>query len=269
MRFLAALPALALAACVPGAAGVQPATLAVRYPPGDQQAYHLHEVFTGALTNAAGQVQPVTFDLRAAESTRVTAVDPDGTATLEVELTGVTGTSNGQALPPLGTQTDQVRVATDGRVLGGGAGGGGSTTTVPSADQWFAILPDRKVAPGATWTRDFERANPFGPGSLKVHSASQLLRYEQAGGVRTAVVQSQLGTPVDVDLAQAPAGGAVAHEKGSVSADVTSWLDPAAARIVKTSARTRFDLAVNVASSTGTATYTLTGSQTVDLERTG
>jgi hypothetical protein len=46
-------------------------------------------------------------------------------------------------------------------------------------------------------------------------------------------------------------------------------LDPAAARIVKTSARTRFDLAVNVASSTGTATYTLTGSQTVDLERTG
>ena len=84
MRFLAVLPGLALAACAPGVSAAQAATLAVKYRVDDQQTYRLHEVFTGAVAGDSGQVQVVTFDLRAVEATRVTALDPDGTATLLV-----------------------------------------------------------------------------------------------------------------------------------------------------------------------------------------
>src|SRR5437868_4317537 len=83
----ASLPVIALAACAPGASAAPPAaTLAVKYRVGDQQTYRLHEVFTGALAGDSGQVQAVTFDLRAVEATRVTALDPDGIASLEVQL---------------------------------------------------------------------------------------------------------------------------------------------------------------------------------------
>jgi len=67
-----------------------------------------------------------------------------------------------------------------------------------------------------------------------VHSENQLLRYEQAGGVRAAVVRSRLSTPVDLDIKLAAPAGTVLHDRGSVSADVTSWLDSGAGRFVKT-----------------------------------
>src|SRR5207253_622290 len=142
--------------------------------------------FTGALLTS-GQTQPVATDLRGGQVMRVTAVDPDGTAALDVELVGLSGTSNGQALPPLGTQRSTLRVAADGRILGGGqAGAAAVKVTLPAADQTFAILPPTPVKPGDAWTVDFERPNAFGAGAWKIHSENRLLRYEQVAGVRTA-----------------------------------------------------------------------------------
>ncbi|MEP7105807.1 MAG: hypothetical protein ABI838_08170, partial [Chloroflexota bacterium] len=57
-------------------------------------------------------------DLRAGQVFQVTAVDPDGTAALDVELVDISGTSDGQPLPPLGTQRTTQRVAADSRILG-------------------------------------------------------------------------------------------------------------------------------------------------------
>jgi len=256
VKLLPALLALALGACLPGSSDAEAATLALRYHAGDQQTYRFHEVFTGALAAAGGQVQAITFDLRAAQSTRVTAVDPDGTATLEVELRDVTGTSNGQPLPALGTQRYEMRVGPDGRVVAGGAGAGGGPVSVPSADQAFSILPDHTVKPGDAWTRDYQRPNPLAPGSLEVHSESRYLRDEQLAGVRSAVVETRLSTPVDQDLT---VGERTLHETGTVSADVTTWLDAGAGRILKARSSTRFDLS--------SAGYRLSGSQTLDLER--
>ena len=243
-----------LAACGTDA---QAATLAIRYHAGEQETYRLHQVFTAALTSAAGQVQPLTFDLRAVESTRVTAVQGGGGATLEVQLLDMTGTSNGQQLPPLGTQSYQLQVGPDGRILGGGASStGSSAVSVPSADQAFSILPDRKVKPGDTWTRDYERPNPLGSGAFKVHSANRFLRYEQVGGVQAAVVESKLSTPVDQQVTLA---GQPLHETGTVTADVTSWVDAGAGRFLKANSTTKFQLS--------TAGYQLGGSQTLELDR--
>ena len=181
----------------------------------------------------------------------------DGSATLEVQLLDTTGTSNGQTLPPLGTQTYQLQVGTDGRILGGGASAAGtSAVSVPSADQSFSILPDRKVKPGDTWTRDYERPNPLASGSLKVHSENRFLRYEPLSGAQAAVVESKLSTPVDQ---QVTLGGQTLHETGTVSADVTSWLDAGAGRFLKATSSTKFQLSA--------AGYQLQGSQTQELDR--
>ena len=243
-----------LAAC---GSDVQAATLAIRYRSGDQVTYHVHQVFTAALANAGAQIQPLTFDLRAVERTKVTAVAGDGTATLEVQLLDTTGTSNGQPLPPLGTQSYQLLVGPDGRILGGGASAAGtSAVSVPSADQSFAILPDRKVKPGDAWTRDYERPNPLGSGSLKVHSENRFLRYEQLNGVQAAVVESRLSTPVDQQVTLA---GQPLQETGTVTADVTSWVDAGAGRFLKTISAAKFQLSA--------AGYQLQGSQTLEVDR--
>jgi len=192
---------LGLAGCVSGASDAAAATLAVKYRVGDQQTYRFHQVFTGALSSADGHLQPVTFDVRAVETTQVTAVAADGSATLDVQLLDLSGTSDGQQLPLLGTQRYQLRMGADGRILEGGVGvSGSSTLSVPSADQTFAILPDHKVKPGDGWTRDYERPDALGSGSLKVHSENRWLRYEQLSGTRAAVVQSRLSTPIDQEL---------------------------------------------------------------------
>jgi len=246
--------ALLLAAC---GGDVQAATLAIKYRTGDQETYHVHQVFTAALAGAAGQVKPLTFDLRAVETTRVTAVAADGSATLEVQLLDTTGTSNGQQLPPLGTQSYQLQVGADGRILGGGASAAGtSAVSIPSADQSFSILPDRKVKPGDGWTRDFERPNPLGASSLKVHSENRFLRYEQLDGVQAAVVESKLTTPVDQQVTLA---GQPLQETGTVTAKVTSWVDAGAGRFLKGTSSSKFQLAA--------AGYQLQGSQTQELDR--
>jgi hypothetical protein len=239
--------------------------LAFKFKVGDRPTYSFREVFTGALLTG-GQTQPVATNLNGAEVLQVTAVDPDGSATIDDQLVDVTGTSNGHALPPLGTQHSTVRVATDGRILSGDPSGGSEAkVALPAADQIYAILPPKPVQPGATWTVDFERPNPFGAGAWKVHSENRLLRYEQMGGVRSAVVASRLSTPFDVDLDPARLGqpaGVALRESGTVTADVTTWIDPAAGRMVRTSSKSKFDVAVAV---NGTPSYRLTGSQTVDL----
>ena len=208
-------------------------------------------------------------DLRAGQVFQVTAVDTDGTAALDVELVDISGTSNGQPLPPLGTQRTTRRVAADGRILGGGPSGAAAIkVAIPAADQTYAILPARPVRPGDAWSVDFERPNPFGTGSWKVHSENRLLRYEQVAGVRAAVVASRLSTPFDVDLDPAQLGqpaGVALHEAGTVTAEDTTWLDPAAGRVLKTSSQSRFDVAITV---NGAAGYRLSGNQAVDLALT-
>lgn len=239
--------------------------LALKFTVGDRSSYAFRQVFTGALLTG-GQTQPVAIDLRAGQVVHVTAVDPDGTAAIDVELIDISGTSNGQALPPLGTQRSTLRVAPDGRILGGGlAGPSAVKVTLPAADQTFAILPPAPVKAGATWAVDFERPNAFGAGAWKIHADSRLLRYEQVAGVRTAVVASRLSTPFDVELDPAKLGqpaGVALHESGTVTAEDTTWVDPAAGRVVKGTSTSRFDVTVAV---NGTASYRLSGSQSVDL----
>jgi hypothetical protein len=211
----------------------------------------------------------VATDLRAGQVFRVTAVDGDGTAAVDVELIDISGTSNGQPLPPLGTQRTTQRIAPDGRILGGGPSGPAAVkVTIPAADQAYAILPAGAVRPGDAWTVDFERPNPFGTGTWKVHSENRLLRYEQVAGVRAAVVASRLSTPFDVDLDPAQLGqpaGVALHESGTVTADDTTWVDPAAGRVVKTSSQSRFDVTLMVNGAPG---YRLSGSQSVELALT-
>lgn len=285
MRRLIAVAVL-LVAC-----GILPAhaqTLSLAFKQGEQYAYTLH--FTGTFAAKVGSIsQDVKIDARAKETVTIAAVESDGTADMTLTLSDLTITttgkaSDGSATTSTTTQTNaippqQLKVAPDGRVLSING------QTISSESPFgvltggylvYAVLPDSAVKPGDKWSKSYDQAQPGGSSSVHVTSNSTYLRDESFRGVNTAVVETHSAADFTLNLfapkspppntpngtGARPTPGGLGAIQGSVTSDTTSWIDPGAHRVLKSSMKATLKASINEFESQ----VTVTGTQSLDLE---
>lgn len=270
------------------------AALTLAFTEGDTAGYQVHMTMDGDIEADALGSQAIAMDLSETLSWKVVSVDPDGTATIEVTVSDVSGTANGQAVPaPDAPTTTQMRVAPDGRILSAGdlafsASGSTDGTGFPGMGQMTPLLPDQPVAPGDTWEKSFAQEFPFGEGEIRFTSHNRFDRYEDVDGARTAVIVSELTMPLDfsLDFGELLAafgegfGGDAKGEKALKNATIdyggrgtfvlTSWVDLANKQMVRSSSRGDFDMTMAFSGIPGVPDGTelaFTGTFTQDLER--
>ncbi len=241
------LTLLALLAFACGAVPAQAQTLSLGYHSGDTFKYSFHSTTKQTIV-ASGVSLPADVDISANEAVKVVSVDSAGSADIALTLGnfaiksttgGVSNTTTG--IPDM---TVDLKVGADGRILSlngnqfaagnpflafSGMGGGLFV---------ISVLPSNAVKPGDTWSKDYDQANPGGNGSVHLTTHSTYLRNETLNGVNAAVVETTSSGSIDITLG--PAGGAAPSGafggsiKGTMTSDVTTWLDPGGHRILKT-----------------------------------
>ena len=296
VRRLVVAVAFLLVAC--GILPVHAQTLALAFKQGDHYAYVLR--FNGTFTLQAGAIsQDVKFDVKADESDSVTSVESDGTADITVTFSKLTVTVTGKspdgststttststnAIPP-----QQLKVAPDGRVLGVNGESVSEISplgVVGGSDLAYAVLPDTAVKPGDKWSKSYDQAQPSAVGvgsTVHVTSNSTYLRDESFHGVNAAVVETRstavftmsfgsTGPPPPSPPTGSPgvpsAIGAAAQ--GSVTSDTTSWIDPSAHRVLKSTMKATYRASITGIEGTETTPaaggVTIVGTQSLDLE---
>jgi hypothetical protein len=280
------LAVVALFAVACGAVAVQAKSLSLAFHSGDTYKYSFHST-TQQTIGAGGISLPTDIEMTAGETVKVNSVDSTGMADLTLTLNnlaiksttgGVTNTTTG--IPD--TTTD-IKVAADGRVVSvdgsplaagnpflafSGVGGGFFVT---------AVLPSNTVKPGDTWSKDYDQANPGGTGSIHVTSKSKYLRDESLNGVNAAVVETTSNGAIDINIGAPAAAGATPigfggmSIKGTLTSDVTAWIDPNGHRVLKTHSTESNDgtMTMNMSSSSAlpglTGPMTIKGTGTTDL----
>ena len=282
MKRFALLAVLLLVAGCGSLVGPKAHTLSLTYKAGDTYKYKLHTTSKQTVTTG-GMSLPVEFEISARESIKVRSVDKSGTADLELTLTDVTyksslgGTTNTTTTQPF---TIDMQVASDGRLVSvegnllptgtpieafSGLGGGFFVS---------AVLPNHPVKPGDSWTKDYDQANTMGSGGLHITSTSTYLRNESLSGVNAAVVETKSTITIDMtytEPAASPANQVSSLSiKGTVTTDVTTWIDPDGHRVLKTHSTAADDATMEAtAPPTGqvdsTGPFTAKGSATTDL----
>lgn len=210
----------------------------------------------------------------------VVEVAPDGAATVDVSVEDVSGSFAGQPLPPASDMELRMVIGPDGglreidgqpvpEALGQGWADPSGSGGLPGM-QSFPFLPDEPVGPGDEWVRDVDQPVPFGEGRIQVHSENEFVRYEDVGSVRTAVIESEISSPMDwtIDLSELAEfgeeletsdGGFVDVEglpstisyRGDVSQDQTTWLDPDRGEMVRSELSGEFDVTIRASGGEG------------------
>ena len=293
MRKLILLVALVMAAC--GSFGVPQAhAITLAYKTGDAYSYHFHAVLNYTVGISTMTI-PVIADVAADEKMTVKSVDSSGTADLDVKLTNlaVKVTANGTTnTTTKDTATSiEMKVGSDGHVIsvnGNAISGSPSIPGIPGTQGGLlsAILPDKAVKPGDTWTKSFDVTPPAGSGSIHVASTNKYARDERVGSVNAAVVQSNINTTINLSLNTSASGQGGASLfpstgssglqsftiKGTDASIVTSWVDTSAKRILKTHQTDTLDLTIAFTMAPGSTPgvmlngpITLKGTQTLDM----
>lgn len=220
--------------------------------------------------------------MKANETVTVDSVDSSGVASVSVTVTNVSLTStvnigNGlttstatiPALPPV-----SLKMTPDGRIVSvngvtipgnlmSGIGVGGNIAS--------AVLPDKAVKPGDTWTKTYDDASPGGGGSIHVTATSTYLRDESFHGVQAAVVETASTTTINLDSKRATPTSTVGL-KATETSDATSWIDPGSHRLLKTLMTSSNEMTMSSGGPAAGAIpglagpFTLKGKQTLDLE---
>lgn len=249
----------------------QTQTLSLVFKEGATYHYTFHMIIDFSVESVLGTT-PMNYDITAKEAATVNSVDAKGVADLAVTLADISVTST-LANSPTTTTTGSSTPATsfeigpDGQVVSSNAAtvladspmsvtGGGSVAC--------AVLPDHAVKPGDRWSKAYDEPNGFGTGTTHATSTSVYLRDETLHGVQAAVVETTTVANIDTSI---DVNGSHQTVKGTSSDDVTSWIDPAAHRLLKTSAKnnsriTYYAVALPVAE--GSVTWR--GPVNVDLE---
>ena len=286
------LAAVALVAVACGSVTVQAQTLTLAYAKGTTYHYTVHMTSEYALNSGAIN-EPAKLDMKAKETVSVNSVDASGVADVSVTFSDSTmtmsmGTSQSkttitqtQAMFP----TLDVKIAADGRVL---SVNGTSISTEMSFGVGMgngivsAVLPDNAVKPGDSWSKTYDQPGPLGSGSIHITANSKYLRNEKFHGVQAAVVETK--STASYDFTQSFSGQANAGDKSSLSlkgtttADVTSWIDPSAHRLLKTLMKATSELTMSMSLGAPPAgavpgmpigpagPFTIKGVETFDLE---
>lgn len=288
MKRLGLLAIVIVAAC--GSFGAQAHTVSLAYKAGDTYKYGLHIVMKYTIT-AAGLSIPFNLDMSAKESIAVKSVDASGTADLGVTVsnmslkTSINGTTNTTTTTT--AQSLDMKVAKDGRIvsINGTAFDNTSFGGVSGVQGGLisAILPDKAVKPGDTWSKTFDQPNPFGVGSSQVTSNNTYLRDENNAAVIESKINGTLNMSIDPSALAGQSGTPVVPSTGAAggvqsisiagtsTSDVTSWIDLSAKRLVKTRSTGSVNATLTVNMAAGSTTPGLTGpvtfkgTQTLDL----
>jgi hypothetical protein len=269
-----ALVALVAFAC--GATPVQAQTLSLAYHRGDTFKYSFQSTSKQTIV-AGGVTLPTDVEMTAAETVTVNSVDSAGIADLKLTLSnfafksttaGISSTTSG--MPDI---TTEITVAADGSIVSldgkqvpagnpflASSGAGGSFFIT-------AVLPSSAVRPGATWSKDYTQTNAGG-GSIQVKTHSKYLRDETLNGVKAAVVETTSNASVDISL-DTTGGTRGLSMKGTMTSDVTTWVDPNGHRVLKSHSTESHDGTLDLGSTTElggvTGPMTIKGTGTTDL----
>ncbi len=293
MKRIALVAFFLVAAC--GSVGVAEAhSISLAYKAGDTYRYNFQAAFKYTI-GAEGMSIPLDMNLSAKETMTVKSVDSSGTADVSVAVSDlslkmtVNGTTNTTTTP---TATSvEMKITSDGRIISiNGSTFGNSSLPGISGSQGglvTAILPDKPVKPGDSWTKSYDQPNPFGTGATHITTNNKYLRDEKVGSVNTAVVESKINANLNmsIDLSSMSGqsgtpflpstGGASGLQSitmtGSSVSDVTSWIDASAHRVIKTHSTGTVDATMTLNMTAGSTTpglsgpITFKGTQTLDM----
>jgi hypothetical protein len=286
----AAVAFIALSAC--GSFGLRAHPITLAFKSGDSYSYKLHVALDYKVA-AQGMTVPFKLDLTSRDTLKVNSVDADGTADVTLNLTDITikSTLNGTDDSHVAkSETVELKISSDGHILNvnGNDITGGSLPDFTGTGSGLisALLPSGDVKVGDTWSRTYDTKPPKGTGSIHIKTDSKYLRDENAGGVDAAVVESKITSAVDITLdssslrlpapsragASSPSASHSIALKGTLTSTVTSWIDTAGHRIVKThsTGSTKATLDLGSAPASGSPLFngplTIAGTQSVEID---
>lgn len=252
LAVLAGLAAVALIVGVTFFAGPKAIALSYDWEAGETLTFAM-DVEMSMKMGAAPEGQ---VHMTAVEELHVDSVDEEGTATVSISMNDVETTANGQPveapipdIPPMRITADGTTIGASGTTLFSGEAGGSGNQP--------ALLPAYPVIPGDTWSKD-QATTIFGA-EIILPTVSTFLRTERLGDAEAAVIQSMTEeTPVTwtVDLGTAggdlgmPSGevpaGTMASYDGTMSRDVTTWVDVDAKQFLKVSGQVDAEYSVSL-----------------------
>lgn len=179
--------------------------LALKFTQGRDYRYHMQMKLDGEVSSSdEASTEPIDETVDMTFGLHVVSVDRRGVATIDLEPVKGNMTINGEVVDFSNPVRSRIRITSDGKLFGDSGGltaaGGSSGPPVPGFDQFTPLLPDHAVQPGDTWNKNFDRAFPLGDGVMHYATKNRFLRYETIGGIRTAVVRSDLTIPLDWTL---------------------------------------------------------------------
>jgi hypothetical protein len=244
--------------------------LALSFTQGQERTYDVHQTMDANISSPLFGDEALSMDVSQVVGWKVVSVDDDGTATIEVTVSDMSGTLNGTEVPSAPALPIEIRVAADGRVLSAGGLSFGAAESqgfgFPGMGQLTPILPDDgdAVSVGDTWDKEFSQDFPFGDGTIDFSATSTYVRNETVNGREAAVIETQMTVPIDatLDLAElldalgpeiTGATGAAGLEQlgdgsiayvGQGTFTQTSFVDLDARELLKTQSRGRFDISM-------------------------
>jgi hypothetical protein len=244
--------------------------LALSFTQGQERTYDVHQTMDANISSPLFGDEALSMDVSQVVGWKVVSVDDDGTATIEVTVSDMSGTVNGTEVPTAPALPIEMQIAADGRVLSAGGLSLGAAESqgfgFPGMGQLTPILPDDgdAVSVGDTWDKEFSQDFPFGDGTIDFSATSTYVRNETVNGREAAVIETQMTVPIDatLDLAEllhalgpeiTGATGAAGLEQlgdgsiayvGQGTFTQTSSVDLDAQELLKTQSRGRFDISM-------------------------
>jgi len=270
--------------------------LGLTFTQGQSETYQIHSTMRATIEAPSLGSQALDMDASQTVTWDVVSVADDGTATIRVSVTDVSGTVNGTEIPPSAAHSEpfEMQIASDGRIVSvGGMPLAGleqaAGASFPGMSQFTPLLPDGPVSPGDSWEKDFSQDVPFGEGSIEFTATSTLEGYEEVDGVEAAKVTTEFTVPLDFTLdvgdllatmggslgATGPpgaeldqlAGASIAYE-GEGAFSMTSWIDSEAKAMLRSSSEGSFQIAMSFSGVPGfDGKMTFDGRFTQDVER--
>jgi hypothetical protein len=269
-------------------------TISLAYKAGDSYKYSLHFVLNYTIgIQSLGMTVPLVLDLSGKEAVKVNSVDKSGVADVTITLTDLATKSTVSGTTTTTTTastTVNVKIGPDGRIVSvnGNAMGSSTFPGMSGTDSGFisAILPDKAVQPGDTWSKSYDESNLKGStGTFHVTSDSKYVKDDKLNNVSAAVVESKITANMDLKFDASTLGGSGGTSvfpsggglqgmsmKGTAKSDVTSYIDTGARRILKShstgsvDATIDFNLAAGASPQPGlSGPITFKGTQTLDM----
>ncbi len=290
MKRLLVLAVVALTAC--GSFGLVAHPISLAFKSGDTYSYKLHAKLDYTI-GAQGMSIPFKLELNAKDTVKVNSLDSSGVADVTINLTDITiksainGTDDTHAAK---SETVNLKITSDGHIVSvnGTALTSGALPDFTGMGNGLisAVLPNGDVRVGDTWSKTYDSKPPRGSGSIHVKTDNKYLRDEKVGAVQTSVVESKITSAIDITLDPSSLGvpmmnprGATTSPiaqtvamKGTLTSIVTSWIDTAGHRIVKSHSTGNTDATLNLSmsspsSSTGfNGPVTFKGTQAVEID---